>query len=446
MREIIANEHVVIPLGRQGENGAVQVLFPITEYASLYGSGAFELLNQRPTEFTPYTCSITVDDDFVRWTVQAADVAIVGHGRCELTYVVASSVAKSIVFSTCVLRSIEGTGEVPPPYESRIAELIERSAKITVDAERAEEARDDAVAQALKSEGYAIGQQNGEAVGEGSPYRNNNAKYFKEQADQDALQASQKADAAALQALKAEGFATGKQAGSDVGDGSPYYQNNAKYYKEQAAGSATSAAGSAQEATRQAGLANEDRQAIEDMTVSQETLEPGAEVNVQKTVNPVTGVVNLHFAIPQGDDYHLTSEDKQDIAGIVEEDTDIFQEETGLSIKELVVTICGYVQTIAAFVEYTGDTELSDSSEMWVQNKVITAAIAAINQALQGKQATLTFDDAPTQGSNNPVKSGGIYSAVKTLDDNIKAGTEEMAAYHLGFYLDGDGNVCQKED
>ncbi len=447
MRIIIARERNTIQIGRTSENDALTVRFDVRDWPELYGAGgSFVLVHQRPGDAQPYVCAASVAlDGYLDWIVTAVDVEKIGAGEAQLTYVFGETIAKSVIFKTQIQRSLGQAGELPEPYEDKIDELIERSAEITVDAERAEDARDDAVAQALKSEGYAIGQQNGEAVGEGSPYRNNNAKYFKEQADQDSLQASQKADAAALQALKAEGFATGKQAGSEVGDGSPYYQNNAKYYKEQAAGSATSAAGSAQEATRQAGLANEDRQAIEDMTVSQETLEPGAEVDVQKTVNPVTGVVNLHFAIPQGDDYHLTSEDKQDIAGIVEEDTDIFQEETGLSIKELVATICGYVQTIAAFVEYTGDTELSDSSEMWVQNKVITAAIAAINQALQGKQATLTFDDAPTQGSNNPVKSGGIYSAVKTLDDNIKAGTEEMAAYHLGFYLDGDGNVCQKE-
>ena len=476
MREVIANEHVVIPVGRQGENGAVQVLFPIADYAALYGAGAFELLNQRPTENTPYTCSITVDDDYVRWTVQAADVAIVGHGRCELTYVVNSSVAKSTVFSTCVLRSIEGSGTVPEPYESRIAELIERSANITVDANRAEAAEEGAAAQALKSEGYAVGQQDGSDVGEGSPYYHNSAKYYKEQADEDAQQASGKADTARAQALKAEGYAVGKQNGADVGDESPYYHNNAEYFKEQAAGSAESASGSAEEATRQAGLASDDREAIENMTVSSQTLEPGASVEVTKTVNPQTGRVNLDFAIPQGDDYHLTSEDKQNIAELVEEDTDIFQETTGLSIKEFVATICGYVRTIAAFVEYTGDTALSDSSEMWVQNKVVTAAITAINLALAGKQDTLTFDNAPTQGSNNPVKSGGVYSAlsqkqdtltfddsptqgsnnpvksggvytsVKTLDDNIKAGTEETSEYHLGFYLDGDGNVCQTEE
>ena len=42
--------------------------------------------------------------------------------------------------------------------------------------------------------------------------------------------------------------------------------------------------------------------------------------------------------------------------------------------------------------------------------------------ALAGKQNTLTFDNTPTQNSNNPVKSGGIYTSIRnlqTLIDNI---------------------------
>ena len=40
-----------------------------------------------------------------------------------------------------------------------------------------------------------------------------------------------------------------------------------------------------------------------------------------------------------------------------------------------------------------------------------------IYTALQGKQDTLTFDNAPTEDSDNPVKSGGIYSElIKKLD------------------------------
>lgn len=35
---------------------------------------------------------------------------------------------------------------------------------------------------------------------------------------------------------------------------------------------------------------------------------------------------------------------------------------------------------------------------------------------------------------------------IDTLDTNLKAGTEETAALHLGFYLDENGDLCQVED
>ena len=37
---------------------------------------------------------------------------------------------------------------------------------------------------------------------------------------------------------------------------------------------------------------------------------------------------------------------------------------------------------------------------------------AALAEALASKQNVLTFDSVPTEGSNNPVKSGGVYSAI----------------------------------
>ena len=112
-----------------------------------------------------------------------------------------------------------------------------------------------AAASALKAEGYSIGKQNGTPVGSGSPYYQDNAKYYYEQAaakateagnaattaTNKASEASTKAGEAATsatnasnKALAAEGWATGKQNGTPVGSGSPYYNNNASYYQTQA--------------------------------------------------------------------------------------------------------------------------------------------------------------------------------------------------------------------
>lgn len=60
-----------------------------------------------------------------------------------------------------------------------------------------------------------------------------------------ATTATNKATEATNQALKSEGFAIGEQNGTPVTSGSPYYENNSKYYKDIAAGRATAAANSA---------------------------------------------------------------------------------------------------------------------------------------------------------------------------------------------------------
>lgn len=47
----------------------------------------------------------------------------------------------------------------------------------------------------------------------------------------------------------------------------------------------------------------------------------------------------------------------------------------------------------------------------------LNRSVTDINAALEVKQSTLTFDNEPRTGSNNPVKSGGIYNALETKLD-----------------------------
>lgn len=46
-----------------------------------------------------------------------------------------------------------------------------------------------------------------------------------------------------------------------------------------------------------------------------------------------------------------------------------------------------------------------------------------IYTALAGKQPTLTFDTIPTEGSNNPVESGGVFNALATKDSEPTKGS-----------------------
>lgn len=97
----------------------------------------------------------------------------------------------------------------------------------------AQSASDDAAfaaADALKAEGYAVGEQNGVPVSSGDPYYQDNAKYYAAEAQQDKEDADTFKDAANQAALRAEGWSSGTQNGIAVGSDSPYYENNAYYY------------------------------------------------------------------------------------------------------------------------------------------------------------------------------------------------------------------------
>jgi len=90
----------------------------------------------------------------------------------------------------------------------------------------------------LKSEGFAIGEQDGTPVSSDSPYYHNNAKYYAEEASGSADGAASSANDADQDALKAEGFAVGEHNGVPVESSDEAYHNNAKYYSELSAQSA----------------------------------------------------------------------------------------------------------------------------------------------------------------------------------------------------------------
>ena len=75
-----------------------------------------------------------------------------------------------------------------------------------------------------------------------------------------------------------------------------------------------------------------------------------------------------------------------------------------------------------------------------------------VYDGLEAKQGSLTFDNSPTSGSNNPVKSGGVYTALESkipstdkganngvcpLDENGKVATTHLYDYLLGQVLYG---------
>ena len=126
MRYVRAEQRIAIPLGRQGENNVETVRFHVDGWAELYGEGAYELLHQRANDPGPYPCPITVSADgtMVEWLIRNSDVAQVGKGQAQFTYIVNGNVAKSVVYATSVLESIDGGGDVPEPYEDWVNAVL----------------------------------------------------------------------------------------------------------------------------------------------------------------------------------------------------------------------------------------------------------------------------------------------------------------------------------
>ena len=127
MRTVNASTIKPIMLGFQGENDALSVRFDVSGWADTYGSGTFSLMNLRPTETVGYPCEVTVQDNIATWEVHTADVALEGYGRCQLSYTVDDTVAKSVQFITFVRSSI-GAGALPeivPDWVEKVNQEIE---------------------------------------------------------------------------------------------------------------------------------------------------------------------------------------------------------------------------------------------------------------------------------------------------------------------------------
>ena len=71
----------------------------------------------------------------------------------------------------------------------------------------------------------------------------------------------------------------------------------------------------------------------------------------------------------------------------------------------------------AWLTDYNGDMQKIDAGIHAAKIQAAGAAdgVSALQTAMSGKQNTLTFDEAPTQGSANPVTSGGVYAALQNV-------------------------------
>lgn len=144
---IDAIKNKTIPLGRIGENEARQIRFDVGEILASWPAAAFTLLHQRPQDDAAYpvvSSAIRMEGTRLIWTVASGDVARTGHGRLELVARQDDVIVKSVIYSTITEPALDGSGEVPEPWESWVGEVTDA-------ADRAE-----AAAELLESPGVEV--------------------------------------------------------------------------------------------------------------------------------------------------------------------------------------------------------------------------------------------------------------------------------------------------
>lgn len=169
MEQVKANTLSTIPLGRQGENLARQILFDVSGWESEYGPGSVELIAQRPGDETPYPVVTARDGDSVVWSVTAADTLYPGDsGRCELRYYVGETLAKSRIWGTYVARAMDTPSETAPPEPEQgwVDQIISvgAAAKASADAAKADADRAAALAEEVAEKAAQTAQDASDAA------------------------------------------------------------------------------------------------------------------------------------------------------------------------------------------------------------------------------------------------------------------------------------------
>lgn len=129
----------LLPLGRQGENEALQIVFNVSELIAEYGEGTAVLVAQRSQDVAPYAIVTSQTDKTVTWTISSTDTLYQGVGKANLMWNVNNTIAKTIDFDTYVFPSISGIVAVPDALESWYNEMIEYINSIAIDDSKIEE-------------------------------------------------------------------------------------------------------------------------------------------------------------------------------------------------------------------------------------------------------------------------------------------------------------------
>ena len=103
-----------IEIGKQGENGATQVVFDVSEMIETYGAGTAYVVVQRRGDAEPYLLDNTVQiGNTVTWTVSNIDTDVYGTGRVQLFWMINEQVAKTVTYQFYVEEALHDPQDAP---------------------------------------------------------------------------------------------------------------------------------------------------------------------------------------------------------------------------------------------------------------------------------------------------------------------------------------------
>ena len=111
-----------VPIGHQGENLARCVIWDLTPCVSEFGDGTFAVKVTRPGGDTYWALHTDRVLNNAMWVIDNVDTAEEGTGMVEFYFNApdGTTLAKSDVFKTWCLPTLEYEGDPPDPYESMI--------------------------------------------------------------------------------------------------------------------------------------------------------------------------------------------------------------------------------------------------------------------------------------------------------------------------------------
>lgn len=293
MRTVIVRDAMRIPLGKQGENNAVRVVWPeiAEKYAKLYGDGRFELVVVQKGK--AYPAVVNAEGADLVWDVHAADVATAAVGSLELIYYVGDTIAKSQTWETVVIasKSADGMTEPQEPQKSWVDEVLKAGAsaeKASAESVNASKQSADSAVAAKLSEDNAKQSETGAKSAQSTAEQNAkdavNAKTAAETAQKSAQESASNAAQSAKDAKTANEFAQGAQAKAEAAE-----QESVKKAQEaaQSAAEARESADRAEQAADRASTLIDDTAIFRDKTWSSKNIVDMIYPAIEETGNPV---------------------------------------------------------------------------------------------------------------------------------------------------------------